>query len=137
MVSRINMKSIYCMVGILFMLLQGSWQNPLQETEDKSRSVSRRNAAFEIPKEGSLEYDEYKSTESKILEAFIDWLAGGRSKSKFKEVTVAVDEMISKYPDGSFAKHISNILDTFASEALLEYLKTEKLTEEPVGGITK
>lgn len=35
------MKSIFYMLGLLFMLLQGSFQNPIQETEGKSRYVLR------------------------------------------------------------------------------------------------
>ncbi|XP_075465336.1 pro-glucagon-like isoform X5 [Ascaphus truei] len=123
------MKSIYCMVGILFMLLQGSWQNPLQETEDKTRSVSRRNAVFERHAEGTYTSDMSNYLEAQAVKEFIDWLIKGRPKRNFNEVTKAAEEMNRRHADGSFTNDINKVLDTMAAKEFLDWLINAKVTE--------
>jgi len=35
--QAMKMKSVYFVAGLLLMTVHGSWQNPLQDTEEKSR----------------------------------------------------------------------------------------------------
>ncbi|XP_075465334.1 uncharacterized protein LOC142499616 isoform X4 [Ascaphus truei] len=113
------MKSIYCMVGILFMLLQGSWQNPLQETEDKTSGVSRRNADFERHAEGTYTSDMTKYLEAQAAKEFVDWLVKGRPKQESVSRRNAVFE---RHAEGTYTSDMSNYLEAQAVKEFIDWL---------------
>uniref|UniRef100_A0A8C8RUQ1 Glucagon n=1 Tax=Pelusios castaneus TaxID=367368 RepID=A0A8C8RUQ1_9SAUR len=94
-----KMKSIYFVAGLLFMIIQGSWQNPLQDTEEKSRQpaledrenekfldqlssngLARRHAEFERHAEGTYTSDITSYLEGQAAKEFIAWLVNGRGR---------------------------------------------------------
>ncbi|XP_075465357.1 pro-glucagon-like [Ascaphus truei] len=104
------MKSIYCMVGILFMLLQGSWQNPLQEKGDKSR----HNAVLERHAHGSYTNDLNHYMEAQAIKAFVDWLMIGRPTEK----------MIR---DGTALATATRLWDAKRAKELIDLLSDDRL----------
>ncbi|XP_075465345.1 pro-glucagon-like [Ascaphus truei] len=112
------MKSIYCMVGILFMLLQGSWQNPLQETGDKSSGVSRRNADFQNNIEDTKDMNKY--LEAQAVKESVHWLKAEGKKPGFNEVTKPAEKLNRRPADGRFTNDMNKVLDTMAAKEFLQ-----------------
>ncbi|XP_040213795.1 pro-glucagon isoform X3 [Rana temporaria] len=106
------MKSLYYMVGLLFMLLQGSLQSPIQETEDKSRGISKRNVQFERHAEGTYTNDVTQFLEEKAAKEFIDWLIKGKPKKL----------RLSRHADGTFTSDMSSYLEEKAAKEFVDWL---------------
>uniref|UniRef100_A0A8V0ZGU3 Glucagon n=1 Tax=Gallus gallus TaxID=9031 RepID=A0A8V0ZGU3_CHICK len=94
-----KMKSIYFIAGLLLMIVQGSWQNPLQDTEEKSsqqgqedkendkfpdqlssNAISKRHSEFERHAEGTYTSDITSYLEGQAAKEFIAWLVNGRGR---------------------------------------------------------
>ncbi|XP_075174955.1 pro-glucagon isoform X4 [Anomaloglossus baeobatrachus] len=106
------MKSIFYMLGLLCMLLQGSFQNPTQETEDKSRGLSRRNVQYERHAEGSYTNDVTQFLEEKAAKEFIDWLIKGKPKK----------QRLSRHAEGTFTSDMSSFLEEKAAKEFVDWL---------------
>ncbi|KAG8559813.1 hypothetical protein GDO81_017465 [Engystomops pustulosus] len=115
------MKSVYYMLGLLFMLLQGSFQNPIQETEGKSRGLSRRNVQSERHAEGSYTNDVTQFLEEKAAKEFIDWLIKGKPNKHFPEISDA-DDMDRRHADGSFTSDFNKAIDIKAAQEFLDWI---------------
>uniref|UniRef100_A0A8C9G7A9 Glucagon n=1 Tax=Pavo cristatus TaxID=9049 RepID=A0A8C9G7A9_PAVCR len=93
-----KMKSIYFIAGLLLMIVQSSWQNPLQDTEEKSstikkdksevfdycssfsNAISKRHSEFERHAEGTYTSDITSYLEGQAAKEFIAWLVNGRGR---------------------------------------------------------
>ncbi|MEE6489464.1 hypothetical protein FKM82_015574 [Ascaphus truei] len=132
------MKSIYCMVGILFMLLQGSWQNPLQETEDKTRSV---NAARDEVLGGSEQLNEVKrhsqgtftSDYSKYLDSrraqdFVQWLMNTKRSGGVSRRNADFE----RHAEGTYTSDMTKYLEAQAAKEFVDWLVKGRPKQESV-----
>nr|XP_033801093.1 glucagon [Geotrypetes seraphini] len=122
------MKIICCLAGILLMLIQGSWQNPLQDIEDKSRiftvsqfepfdeSSQMRNAA-KRHSQGTFTSDYSKYLENKKAQEFISWLI----KNKRNGISRRHAEL-ERHADGTFTSDLSIYLQNQAVKRFVEWL---------------
>ncbi|XP_042716730.1 pro-glucagon isoform X2 [Chrysemys picta bellii] len=148
-----KMKSIYFVAGLLLMIIQGSWQNPLQDTEEKSRQpalderenekfldqlssngLSRRHAEFERHAEGTYTSDITSYLEGQAAKEFIAWLVNGRGRRDFSEEANAVEELDRRHADGTFTSDINKILDDMAAKEFLKWLINTKVTQRDLLG---
>ncbi|CAH2305616.1 glucagon [Pelobates cultripes] len=106
------MRSIYYIVGLFFMLLRGSWQIPIQETEDKSRGVVRRNVQYERHAEGTYTNDVTQYLEEKAAKEFIEWLIKGKSKKM----------RFTRHAEGTFTNDMTNFLEEKAAKEFVDWL---------------
>ncbi|XP_068103164.1 pro-glucagon isoform X2 [Hyperolius riggenbachi] len=108
------MKSVFYMVGLFLMLLQGSFQSPIQETEDKSRglSLSRRNVQVERHAEGTYTNDVTQFLEEKAVKEFVDWLIKGKPK-KLRN---------SRHAEGTFTSDMTSYLEEKAVKEFVDWL---------------
>uniref|UniRef100_H9GKR8 Glucagon n=2 Tax=Anolis carolinensis TaxID=28377 RepID=H9GKR8_ANOCA len=79
-----NMKSMYFVAGLVLMIVQSSWQSPLQETEEKSRSFkasqaeplddSRQLNEVKRHSQGTFTSDYSKYLDTRRAQDFVQWL---------------------------------------------------------------
>ncbi|XP_059581541.1 pro-glucagon [Alligator mississippiensis] len=143
-----KMKSVYFVAGLLLMIVQGSWQNPLQDTEEKSRQqgqeqrenekyldplssngLAKRHAEFERHAEGTYTSDITSYLEGQAAKEFIAWLVNGRGRRDFPEEALAAEKMGRRHADGTFTSDINKILDDMAAKEFLKWLINTKVTQ--------
>ncbi|XP_063788361.1 pro-glucagon [Pseudophryne corroboree] len=122
------MKSIYYMMGLLFMLLQGSFQNPIQETEGKSKSVkAARTEALddsdhhnEVKRhsQGTFTSDYSKYLDSRRAQDFVQWLmnskrSGGMSRR---------NAQFERHADGTHTNDVAQFLEEKAAKEFIAWL---------------
>ncbi|XP_075465352.1 pro-glucagon-like [Ascaphus truei] len=113
------MKSIYCMVGILFMLLQDSWQNPLRETGVKSRS----NAVLEGHGHTTYTNDLVVHLEAHAAKAYADWLSIGSP----------TEQMIK---DGTALATATDIMGAKKAKEFIDLLSDDRIYQAITEGIS-
>ncbi|XP_058888293.1 pro-glucagon-like [Acipenser ruthenus] len=120
------MKGIHFLAGLLLLIIvQGSWQIPLQETGDKSRFLKMREAepsdeARELShvkrhSQGMFTNDYSKYLEEKLAQEFVEWLKNGKSKRS--------GEITKRHADGTYTSDVSSFLQDQAARDFVSWLK--------------
>ncbi|XP_073401340.1 pro-glucagon isoform X1 [Dendrobates tinctorius] len=122
------MKSIFYMLGLLFMLLQGSFQNPVQETEDKSRSVkAARTEALddsdhhnEVKRhsQGTFTSDYSKYLDSRRAQDFVQWLMNSKRSGGISRRNVQFE----RHAEGSYTNDVTQFLEEKAAKEFIDWL---------------
>ncbi|XP_020654038.1 pro-glucagon isoform X2 [Pogona vitticeps] len=149
-----NMKSTYFVAGLLLMIIQSSWQSPLQETEEKTRQqgpeekekeslldqlssngLARRHADYERHADGTYTSDISSYLEGQAAKDFIAWLMNGRGRRDFSEGGAGtVEEVGRRHADGTFTSDYNKLLDDLATQEFLKWLINQKVTQRDVLG---
>ncbi|XP_041117922.1 pro-glucagon-like isoform X2 [Polyodon spathula] len=120
------MKGIHSLAGLLlWFIVQGSWQIPLQEREDKPRFLKMREAelsdeARELShvkrhSQGMFTNDYSKYLEEKLAQEFVEWLKNGKSKRS--------GEITNQHADGTYTIDFSSFLQDQAARDFVSWLK--------------
>ncbi|XP_041119012.1 pro-glucagon-like [Polyodon spathula] len=120
------MKGIHSLAGLLlWFIVQGSWQIPLQEREDKPRVLKIREAeptdeARELShvkrhSQGMFTNDYSKYLEEKLAQEFVKWLKNGKSKRS--------GEITKRHADGTYTSDASSFLQEQAARDFISWLK--------------
>ncbi|XP_053327017.1 pro-glucagon isoform X3 [Spea bombifrons] len=122
------MRSVYCMVGLFFMLLQGSWQNPIHETEDKSRSVkAARNEALDGSEQlnevkrhsqGTFTSDYSKYLDSRRAQDFVQWLMNSKRSGGISRRNVEFE----RHAEGTYTNDVTQYLEEKAAKEFIDWL---------------
>uniref|UniRef100_A0A8D0EET1 Glucagon n=1 Tax=Salvator merianae TaxID=96440 RepID=A0A8D0EET1_SALMN len=142
------MKSMYFVAGLLLLIVQSSWQSPLQETEEKSRQpglekrekenfldqpssngVARRHAEYARHADGTYTSDISSYLEGQAAKEFIDWLVNGQGKRDFPEEPGKAEHLGRRHADGTFTSDYNKLLDEMATQEFLKWLINHKVTE--------
>uniref|UniRef100_A0A8C5R4V5 Glucagon n=1 Tax=Leptobrachium leishanense TaxID=445787 RepID=A0A8C5R4V5_9ANUR len=141
------MRNIYYMVGLLFMLLQGTWQSPIQETEDKSRSVKvARNEALDDTEQlnevkrhsqGTFTSDYSKYLDSRRTQDFVQWLMNSKRNGGITKRNVQYE----RHAEGTYTNDVTQFLEEKAAKEFIDWLikgkpKKMRLTRHAEGTFT-
>ncbi|XP_064307541.1 pro-glucagon isoform X2 [Phalacrocorax carbo] len=156
-----KMKSVYFVAGLLLMIVQGSWQNPLQDTEEKSRSFkasqsepldeSRQLNEVKRHSQGTFTSDYSKYLDTRRAQDFVQWLMSTKRNgqqgqedkenekfpdqlSSFPEKALVAEEMGRRHADGTFTSDINKVLDDMAAKEFLKWLINTKVTQRDLMG---
>nr|KAF6336590.1 glucagon [Myotis myotis] len=123
------MKSIYFVAGLFVMLVQGSWQRSLQDTEEKSSSLpapqaDSLNDPDQINEEKRHSQGTFTSDYSKYLDArraqdFVEWLM--TSKRTNNNIAKRHDEF-ERHSEGTFTSDFSSYLEGKAAKEFIAWL---------------
>ncbi|MGH0163417.1 UNVERIFIED_CONTAM: hypothetical protein FKN15_004453 [Acipenser sinensis] len=156
--SENTMKGIHSLAGLLLLIIvQGSWQIPLQETGDKSRLLIMAEAEpIDEPEEllnvkrhsqdtFTNEYNKY--LEAKHAQEFVQWLIKSKRRGLLiiteTEPTDEARELlhVKRHSQGMFTNDYSKYLEEKSAKEFVEWLKNgkskrsgmteEELTDEP------
>nr|KAF6336591.1 glucagon [Myotis myotis] len=129
------MKSIYFVAGLFVMLVQGSWQRSLQDTEEKSSlfpapQADSRNDLDQIHKEKRnseeerilSEFNEFLQNE--CVQDFMNWLLD--EKKLLKDVPETVRR---RHVDGSLSGEMNTVHDILANQEYIKWLLQNKITD--------
>ncbi|XP_006004407.2 glucagon b [Latimeria chalumnae] len=130
------MKTTHSVAGIIvLMLIQGSWQNPLQDIENKSRLFKAANTEpIDEPREltevkrhsqGTFTSDYTKYLDTIRAQDFVQWLMSTK-RSGFPNEISETEGMDRRHADGSFTSDINKVLDTIAAKEFLNWLINSK-----------
>uniref|UniRef100_G1Q6H7 Glucagon / GIP / secretin / VIP family domain-containing protein n=1 Tax=Myotis lucifugus TaxID=59463 RepID=G1Q6H7_MYOLU len=121
------MKSIYFVAGLFVMLVQGSWQLSLQDTEEKSSSfpapwADSLNNLDQIHKEKRDSKEMILSDLNKFLETdcvweFVDWLLDEHKNGIAKR-----HDEFERHSEGTFTSDFSSYLDYKATKEFIAQL---------------
>uniref|UniRef100_A0A8C0VWB8 Glucagon n=1 Tax=Cyanistes caeruleus TaxID=156563 RepID=A0A8C0VWB8_CYACU len=155
-----KMKSIYFVAGLLLMIVQGSWQNPLQDTEEKSRSFktshsepieeSRQPNEVKRHSQGTFTSDYTKYLDTRRAQDFVQWLMStkrnGQQAQEDKENDKVPDQLSSnaiskrhaefeRHAEGTYTSDITSYLEGQAAKEFIAWLvngrgRREDLLEE-------
>nr|XP_006114905.1 glucagon isoform X1 [Pelodiscus sinensis] len=142
-----KMKSIYFVAGLLLMIIQGSWQNPLQDTEEKSRSFkasqtepldeSRQMNEVKRHSQGTFTSDYSKYLDTRRAQDFVQWLMStkrsGQPALKERENEKFLDELASnglskrhaefeRHAEGTYTSDITSYLEGQAAKEFIAWL---------------
>ncbi|XP_021256044.1 glucagon [Numida meleagris] len=142
-----KMKSIYFVAGLLLMIVQGSWQNPLQDTEEKSRSFktsqsepldeSRQLNEVKRHSQGTFTSDYSKYLDSRRAQDFVQWLMStkrnGQQGQEEKENDKFPDQLSSnaiskrhsefeRHAEGTYTSDITSYLEGQAAKEFIAWL---------------
>ncbi|XP_075140350.1 pro-glucagon isoform X2 [Leptodactylus fuscus] len=122
------MKSVYYMLGLLFMLLQGSFQSPIQETEGKSRSVkAARTEALddsdhhnEVKRhsQGTFTSDYSKYLDSRRAQDFVQWLMNSKRSGGLSRRNVQFE----RHAEGTYTNDVTQFLEEKAAKEFIDWL---------------
>ncbi|XP_040213794.1 pro-glucagon isoform X2 [Rana temporaria] len=122
------MKSLYYMVGLLFMLLQGSLQSPIQETEDKSRSVkaartealddSDQHNEVKRHSQGTFTSDYSKYLDSRRAQDFVQWLMNSKRSGGISKRNVQFE----RHAEGTYTNDVTQFLEEKAAKEFIDWL---------------
>ncbi|XP_042293926.1 pro-glucagon isoform X2 [Sceloporus undulatus] len=148
-----KMKSMYLVAGLVLMIVQSSWQNPLQETEEKSRQqgleekekenlldhlssngLARRHAEYERHADGTYTSDISSYLEGQAAKEFIAWLVNGRGRRDFSEGAGTAEDVGRRHADGTFTSDYNKLLDDMATQEFLKWLINQKVTQRDLVG---
>ncbi|XP_004629927.1 glucagon isoform X2 [Octodon degus] len=123
------MKSIYFVAGLFVMLVQGSWQHPLQDTEEKPRSFSTSQTdLLDDPdqmnedkrhSQGTFTSDYSKFLDTRRAQDFLDWLKN--TKRNRNEIAKRHDEF-ERHAEGTFTSDVSSYLEGQAAKEFIAWL---------------
>uniref|UniRef100_A0A8D2L226 Glucagon n=1 Tax=Varanus komodoensis TaxID=61221 RepID=A0A8D2L226_VARKO len=141
------MKSMYMVAGLLLMIVQSSWQSPLQETEEKSRSFkasqaeplddSRQLNEAKRHSQGTFTSDYSKYLDMRRAQDFVQWLMNtkrsGQQGVEEREKENLLDQLSSNGParrhaeyerhaDGTYTSDISSYLEGQAAKEFIAWL---------------
>ncbi|KAH0621423.1 hypothetical protein JD844_022724 [Phrynosoma platyrhinos] len=141
------MKSIYLVAGLVLMIVQSSWQSPLQETEEKSRSFkasqaeplddSRQLNEVKRHSQGTFTSDYSKYLDTRRAQDFVQWLMNtkrsGQQGLEEKEKENLLDQLSSngltrrhaeyeRHADGTYTSDISSYLEGQAAKEFIAWL---------------
>uniref|UniRef100_H0Z908 Fibroblast activation protein alpha n=2 Tax=Taeniopygia guttata TaxID=59729 RepID=H0Z908_TAEGU len=142
-----KMKSIYFVAGLLLMIVQGSWQNPLQDTEEKSRSFKASHSEpIEEPRQlnevkrhsqGTFTSDYTKYLDTRRAQDFVQWLMStkrnGQQAQEDKENNKVPDQLSSnaiskrhaefeRHAEGTYTSDITSYLEGQAAKEFIAWL---------------
>ncbi|XP_040888744.1 glucagon-1-like [Toxotes jaculatrix] len=130
------MKSIHSLAGILLVLglVQSSWQVPLQEADDSSRSFfsfeadgtlgdePRELSNMKRHSEGTFSNDYSKYLEDRKAQDFVRWLMNNKRSG-----SVAAEK---RHADGTFTSDVSSYLKDQAIKDFVARLKSGQVRRE-------
>ncbi|XP_060633874.2 pro-glucagon [Anolis sagrei] len=141
------MKSVYFVAGLVLMIVQSSWQSPLQETEEKSRSFkasqaeplddSRQLNEVKRHSQGTFTSDYSKYLDTRRAQDFVQWLMNtkrsGQQGFEEKEKENLLDQLSSnglarrhaeyeRHADGTYTSDISSYLEGQAAKEFIAWL---------------
>ncbi|KAK6483083.1 glucagon-2-like, partial [Huso huso] len=132
-----TMKGIHSLAGLLLLIIvQGSWQIPLQETGDTSRMTEAE--PIDEPEEllnvkrhsqGTFTNEYNKYLEAKHAQEFVQWLIGSKRRGMTEEEpTDESRELINvkRHSQGMFTNDYSKYLEEKAAQDFVEWLKHSK-----------
>uniref|UniRef100_G1Q8F8 Glucagon / GIP / secretin / VIP family domain-containing protein n=1 Tax=Myotis lucifugus TaxID=59463 RepID=G1Q8F8_MYOLU len=129
------MKSIYFVAALFVMLVQGSWERSLQDTEEKSSSfpaprTDSLNDLHQIHKEkrqerrypfggkrGRVITDFHQFGNSECLEDFFSWL----TRHQMNGIAKRHDEF-ERHTEGTFTSNLSSYLEGQAAKEFIAWL---------------
>uniref|UniRef100_A0A8D0HEM0 Glucagon n=1 Tax=Sphenodon punctatus TaxID=8508 RepID=A0A8D0HEM0_SPHPU len=125
-----KMRSIYFVAGLLLMIIQGSWQNPLQDTEDKARSFkasqnepldeSRQLNEVKRHSQGTFTSDYSKYLDTRRAQDFVQWLMSTKRSGKQgqgeRENETYLDPLPSNGLSRRHAEHERHAEGTYTSD---------------------
>ncbi|MGH0128293.1 UNVERIFIED_CONTAM: hypothetical protein FKN15_027834 [Acipenser sinensis] len=133
------MKGIHSLAGLLLLIIvQGSWQIPLQETGDTSRLLiiteteptdeARELLHVKRHSQGMFTNDYSKYLEEKSAKEFVEWLKNGKSKRSGmteEELTDEPGELtnVKRHSQGMFTNDFSKYLEEEHAKEFVEWLK--------------
>uniref|UniRef100_G1LG74 Glucagon n=3 Tax=Ailuropoda melanoleuca TaxID=9646 RepID=G1LG74_AILME len=124
-----KMKSIYFVAGLFVMLVQGSWQRSLQDTEEKSRSLpAPQTDPLNDPdqmnedkrhSQGTFTSDYSKYLDSRRAQDFVQWLMS--TKRNKNNIAKRHDEF-ERHAEGTFTSDVSSYLEGQAAKEFIAWL---------------
>ncbi|XP_029460758.1 glucagon [Rhinatrema bivittatum] len=123
-----KMNFICYLAGVLLMLLQGSWQNPLQDFEDKTSllsvsqieplDASSQLNAVKRHSQGTFTSDYSKYLDIKKAQEFVSWLM----KNKRNGGVSRRHAEFERHAEGTYTSDISSYLEGEAAKKFVEWL---------------
>ncbi|XP_077176018.1 pro-glucagon [Paroedura picta] len=142
-----KMKSMYFVAGLLLMIVHGSWQSALQETEEKSRlfkasqaeplDESRQLNEVKRHSQGTFTSDYSKFLDTRRAQDFVEWLMSskrsGQQRQEETEKENLLDQLSSnglarrhaeyeRHADGTYTSDISSYLEEQAAKEFIAWL---------------
>ncbi|KAL1785915.1 glucagon [Sigmodon hispidus] len=124
-----KMKNIYIVAGFFIMLVQGSWQHPLQDTEEKTRLFpASKTDTLEDPdqinedkrhSQGTFTSDYSKYLDSRRAQDFVQWLMN--TKRNRNNIAKRHDEF-ERHAEGTFTSDVSSYLEGQAAKEFIAWL---------------
>nr|XP_007963344.1 pro-glucagon [Chlorocebus sabaeus] len=124
-----EMKSIYFVAVLFVMLVQGSWQRSLQDTEEKPRSVSASQTdplgdpdqmnEDKRHSQGTFTSDYSKYLDSRRAQDFVQWLMN--TKRNRNNIAKRHDEF-ERHAEGTFTSDVSSYLEGQAAKEFIAWL---------------
>ncbi|XP_066490472.1 pro-glucagon [Tiliqua scincoides] len=140
-------KSMYFVAGLLLMIVQSSWQSPLQESQEKTRSFkasqaeplddSRQLNEVKRHSQGTFTSDYSKYLDTRRAQDFVQWLMStkrsGQQGLEEREKENLLDQLSSnglarhhaeyeRHADGTYASDISSYLEGQAAKEFIAWL---------------
>ncbi|XP_052038533.1 pro-glucagon isoform X1 [Apodemus sylvaticus] len=123
------MKTVYIVAGLLIMLVQGSWQRALQDTEETPRSFpASQTESREDPdqmnedkrhSQGTFTSDYSKYLDSRRAQDFVQWLMS--TKRNRNNLAKRHDEF-ERHAEGTFTSDVSSYLEGQAAKEFIAWL---------------
>ncbi|XP_040827975.1 pro-glucagon [Ochotona curzoniae] len=123
------MKSIYFVAGLLIMLVHGSWQRSLQDTDEKTRSSSAPQTNLlddtdlmtedKRHSQGTFTSDYSKYLDSRRAQDFVQWLMN--TKRNRNNIAKRHDEF-ERHAEGTFTSDVSSYLEGQAAKEFIAWL---------------
>ncbi|XP_035250371.1 glucagon-2-like isoform X2 [Anguilla rostrata] len=117
------MKGIHSLAGLLLLIIvQSSWEIPIQETEDNS-SLMTEDSLFDEPKEltnvkrhsqGTFTNDYSKYLETRRAQDFVQWLMNSKRSGG----------PTRRHAEGTYTSDVSSYLQDQAAKEFVSWLKT-------------
>ncbi|KAJ7405613.1 hypothetical protein BTVI_67770 [Pitangus sulphuratus] len=135
-----KMKSVYFVAGLLLMIVQGSWQNPLQDTEEKSRSFkasqsepldeSRQLNEVKRHSQGTFTSDYSKYLDTRRAQDFVQWLMSTKRNGNAISKRHAEFE---RHAEGTYTSDITSYLEGQAAKEFIACFPEKALVAEEMG----
>ncbi|XP_006636609.2 glucagon b [Lepisosteus oculatus] len=116
------MKGIHSLAGLLLLIIvQGSWQVPLQDTEDNSRLLTE-DSSIDEPREltnvkrhsqGTFTNDYSKYLDTRRAQDFVQWLMSTKRSGGITR----------RHADGTYTSDVSSYLQDQAAKKFVTWLK--------------
>ncbi|XP_006867050.1 PREDICTED: glucagon [Chrysochloris asiatica] len=123
------MRSFYVVAGLFVMLVQGSWQHSLQDTEEKARSVSASQTdPLNDPdqmvedkrhSQGTFTSDYSKYLDSRRAQDFVQWLMNTKRN---KNNIAKRHDKFERHAEGTFTSDVSSYLEGQAAKEFIAWL---------------
>ncbi|XP_028847878.1 glucagon b [Denticeps clupeoides] len=113
------MRTVCSLAGLLlFILIQGSWQVPTEDTEENS-SLMTEDRLFNEPmkrhSEGTFSNDYSKYLETRRAQDFVQWLMNSKRSGS---------SPTRRHADGTYTSDVSSYLQDQAAKEFVSWLKT-------------